>query len=95
MDAFQGWVWFNEMHAKAACNCLQAAFANVLLVVFVLIRQWDGEAEGFAVAVPNAEFVFFTVVDEFEAGGGFAQGFGAVAIVVGNHGGAGGFGESF
>ena len=41
---------------------------------FVLIGQRNGEAEGFAAAVPNAEFVFFTVVDELEAGGGFIEG---------------------
>ena len=89
-------MWLNSVHAKAACKLLQAAFANVLrLYYFVLICQGDGEAEGFAVAMPNADFVFFTVVDEFEAGGGFAEGFGVVAIVVGHHGGAGGFGEDF
>ena len=65
------WVARWERYAKAACKLLQAAFANVLrLYYFVLICQGDGEAEGFAVAMPNADFVFFTVVDEFEAGGG-------------------------
>ena len=42
------------------------------LLLVVLISQWDGEAEGFTITIPSAEFVFFTMVDEFEAGGGFA-----------------------
>ena len=63
------------------------------LLLVVLISQWDGEAEGFTITIPSAEFVFFTMVDEFEAGGGFAQGFGIVAIVVGHHCCAGNFGQ--
>ena len=52
------------------------------------------EGKDFAIAMPSAEFVFFTMVDEFEAGGGFAQGFGIAAIVVGHHCCAGDFGQN-
>ena len=64
------------------------------LLLVVLISQWDGEAEGFTITIPSAEFVFFTMVDEFEAGGGFAQGFGIATIVVSHHGCAGDFGQN-
>ena len=62
--------------------------------IFMLIRQRNLEGKDFAIAMPSAEFVFFTMVDEFEAGGGFAQGFGIATIVVSHHGCAGDFGQN-